>query len=476
MNKAKLFIENILVYGLGGVISKIIPLIMVPVVTRIIPETSYYGLSDLSGTVISFASALAVLGMYDAMYRLFFEKEDEDYQRKVCSTAVLFNLFSSFVVFCLMLLFKESLSRIFFADNTYSYLITVAAFSTVIGSTNLMVSAPTRMQNKRKIFLAVNLISPVLAYSLCIPLLLKGFYILALPVSGMAASLIVEIAFLFLNHKWFRPSLFDWGILKQLLAIAIPVFPSFLFYWIFNSLDKIMIANMMGAGEAGIYAVASKLGHCSQLIYTAFTGGWQYFAFSTMKEKNQVKSNSMVFEYLGMISFIATAFICAWSSLIFRELFKNEYYSGFVSAPYLFLAPLLLMLYQVIGNQLLVIKKTWPSLIILSSGAVINVVLNYYLIPALGIEGASIATLSGYVVTVMVCVVTLLKMNLFVISRRFIAAVIMEALYIILWRFWFSENTVLGTGMAVVLTLLLAMLYKTEIKTVFRRLKKDAGH
>jgi len=30
------------------------------------------------------------------------------------------------------------------------------------------------------------------------------------------------------------------------------------------------------------------------LIYTAFAGGWQYFAFSTMKEDDQVQSNSNI--------------------------------------------------------------------------------------------------------------------------------------------------------------------------------------
>ena len=53
MNKLKLFIENFLVYGLGGVISKIVPLIMVPIVTRLMPSSDYYGLSDLSNTVSS---------------------------------------------------------------------------------------------------------------------------------------------------------------------------------------------------------------------------------------------------------------------------------------------------------------------------------------------------------------------------------------------------------------------------------------
>ena len=68
MNKFKLFIENFLVYGLGGIISKLIPLIMVPIVTRLMPNTEYYGISDLSNTVVQFGSAIAVIGMYDAMY------------------------------------------------------------------------------------------------------------------------------------------------------------------------------------------------------------------------------------------------------------------------------------------------------------------------------------------------------------------------------------------------------------------------
>ena len=81
MKKAKLFLENFLIYGLGGVISKIIPLIMVPVVTRIMPDSSYFGISDMSHTIVSFGSALAIMGMYDAMYRMFFEKDEEIYYR-----------------------------------------------------------------------------------------------------------------------------------------------------------------------------------------------------------------------------------------------------------------------------------------------------------------------------------------------------------------------------------------------------------
>ena len=78
MSKFKLFMENFLVYGLGSVISKVIPLIMLPIITRLMPDPTFYGLFDLSNTITSFGTAIAILGMYDAMFRYFFEKDDEE--------------------------------------------------------------------------------------------------------------------------------------------------------------------------------------------------------------------------------------------------------------------------------------------------------------------------------------------------------------------------------------------------------------
>ena len=444
ISKTRLFIENFFIYGFGGIISKIIPLIMVPIVTRLMPKTEYFGINDLSSTVVSFCSAIAIMGMYDAMYRMFFEKNDEDFKKTVCSTALTFTVMMSVIVFILMLLCKNIIARYFFNNGNYAYIVYLSATATLLGATNSIIAAPTRMQNKRRIFLITNTVAPILSYSISIPLLLAGYYVIALPLASIISAFSLEIAFAILNKKWFSIKRFDAKLLKPLLVIAVPLLPNFLIYWIFNSCDKVMIANMLCVGETGIYAVGSKLGHASQLIYTAFAGGWQFFAFSTMKEKNQVESNSKIFEYLGVISFIATCFICAWSFNIFKLLFKGDYVRGYIVAPYLFLAPLLLMLFQVIGNQFLVVKKTWPVMFILSSGAVVNLILNYFLIPVLGIEGAAIATLVGYIISDIVCVIVLCKMKLMVISLKFILAFIIMMTYIIFWRISFCNSFLTG--------------------------------
>lgn len=463
MNKLKLFIENFLVYGLGGIISKIVPLIMVPIVTRLLPDTSYFGISDLSNTVIGFGSAIAIMGMYDAMYRMFFEKDGEDYKKAVCSTALSFTFATSLVVFLIMLAAKDLIAQFFFKDRQYAYVVYLSALATLVSSTNSIISAPTRMQNQRHVFLITNALSPLISYGIAIPMILAGHYVIALPLAVAVSGVIMELVFGILNRKWFSLKHFDIQLLKQLLIIAIPLLPNFLIYWVFDSSDKLMITNFIGIAAAGVYSVSAKLGHCSQLIYTAFAGGWQFFAFSTMKEDDQVKSNSMVFEYLGIISFLATAFICAWSSVIFRILFTEDYLSGYVVAPYLFLAPLLQMLFQVAANQFLVVKKTWPNMLILSVGAVANVFLNWVLIPVLGIEGAAIATLMGYAISDIICVLVLCRMKLMVVSARFMTAVGFSVGYMLVWRFFFSSNTLVGTFAAVVISAVFIVLYKKDL-------------
>ena len=471
MSKIKLFTENFLVYGLGGIISKIIPLIMVPIITRIMPNSDYFGISDMSNTIMSFAMYFAILGMYDAMYRLFFEKDDEEYKKSVCSTTFIFTVATSVIVFLIMIISRKWIAAFFFDNAKYVYVVYITAIATLVGATNSIISAPTRMQNKRKVFLITNSLGPIISYSVSIPLLLKGYYVIALPLAGCISGLIMEISFGIMNRKWFSIKKIEVSLLKPLLKIGLPLFPNFLVYWVFNSCDRVMITRILGIGESGKYAVGSKLGLASQLIYTAFAGGWQYFAFSTMKDENQVESNSRIFEYLGCISFVATMFVCAFAKPIYDFLFTSEYDGAFIISPYLFLAPLLLMLFQVGANQFLVIKDTWPNLFILAIGAIANIFINRLLIPSIGIEGAAIATLVGYIISVIICSLVLVKMHLMSISKKFIFTSIYMLIAFLLWRLVAYNSFLVSLAIALVLSLMVCGTYIEDIIIFINKMK-----
>lgn len=471
MKKLKLFLENFIIYGFGGIISKVIPLIMLPIITRVMPGTEYYGVSDMANTVVQFGIAVAILGMYDALYRLFFDKDSDEYKKNVCSSALFTVIPSAFIMGILLILFKGTISRYFFGSNKYEYVVYIAAFTTMIDTTNTILATPTRVQNLRKIYMIGNTIGPLLSYGFAMLLIYKGYYVIALPLGLLLSTISMSVYYIAFNYKWFSLKRFDKKLIKPLMAIGIPLMPNTITYWIFNSCDRIMITNLLSVGQSGIYSIGSKLGHVSQLIYTAFAGGWQYFAFSTMKEKNQVESNSMVFEYLGVISYSATMFVCALSFPLFKILFAREYVDGYIIAPYLFLAPLLLMLYQVATSQFIVIKKTWPNMFILLCGAILNLALNAVLIPKIGIEGAAIATLAGYVAALITAVLVLLKMKLMVINRRFVVASVIMGLYIVIWRLNYADKVVVPLIMALLGSCLSVLMYRNELISVANAVK-----
>lgn len=471
MKKIRLFIENFLVYGVGGILGKAVHFIMVPVVTRLMPDSTYYGTYDLSNTIISLGRTLAVMGMYDAMYRMFFEKEDEEFKKEICSTSLLFTIAASVMVAFITILLKGQLAKYVLGNVEISSLVYIVAVAIAAGAINIIVSAPTRMQNNRVLYLIMNTVSPVVTYSIAIPLLLKGYYIAALPLALLISSLVTALFFYISNKKWFKIKKFCWRHLKSMLLFAVPLMFESLVYWVFSSCDRIMISHILNVGANGIYAVGSKLGYASQLIYMAFAGGWQYFAFSTMKEDNQVQLNSKIFEYLGIISFVSSMFIFALSKFIYELLFEGDYVEGYIVAPYLYLAPLLLMLYQTAGNQLLVIKKTWPSMLMISGGAAVNIGLNLCLIPRMGIEGAAIATLSGYVAAVIACVLILYRMKLIVLSRRFLISVGILVSFILIWRLVVINNVVFSVVLAAFGSFVCALLYKTDLKQFISLIK-----
>lgn len=469
--RTKLFIENFLVYGIGSILAKIAPIIMLPIVTRLMPDTTYYGLSDLSNITVSFGSAIALMGMYDAMFRMFFEKDDLQYKKAVCSSALTFVLISGIIICLVLFMFKFNFALWIFSDEKYVNLLNFTSFSILISTLSGIVIAPTRMQNKRKIFLITNTISPILGYSISIPMLIHKNYMYALPAATLISSAIMLIIFYILNRKWFCFRDSNIMIIREMLKIGVPLMPTFVMYWVFTSFARLMISKQMGNSFVGIYGVGSRVASVSQFIYTAFAAGWQYFAFSTMKDDDQVELTSKIFDYLALVTFSIFVMIVPFSYFTFNLFFSGDYVNGYITFPYLFLSPLLLMLYQTIVNQFLIVKKTWPSTLILLAGTITNIILNYFLINIIGIEGSALATLIGYAISVTIACIVLSKMRLVIIFKRMKIMSTVLAIFIILWRFISPTNIVPAIFISIPTLIVFFYLYRYDIVEAYKMSK-----
>ena len=192
-----------------------------------------------------------------------------------------------------------------------------------------------------------------------------------------------------------------------------------------------------------------------------------------MKDKNQVETNSKIFEYLGVISYVATGMLCVFVKFFFRVLFPSEYMNGAVAAPYLFLSPLLLMMFQVNAYQFLIKLKSWPNMLILGTGALVNIILNKLLIPILGIEGAAISTVIGYLFSVVLCSTALYKIKLFNIHGKFVFVSVAFILFFVIWRLFGFNSVLVSFIELVVFGIVVLLCYYREIKKIMKMVLRE---
>ena len=420
-SRLKLFLENVLFYGGLSTLTKALPLITLPIITRLLPDTSSYGKADIFNVMITFGVAITVMELTVGIFREYFEKpNDKIYQKEITATGLNIILISSSVMVFIMFISRNILSIVLFKDKGYSNLIVISSIAIALGSINNIVSSSSRMKNQRKVFFFTGITFPLVGFFSTLFFIKLGYTFEALILGTLSMNLVSCIVFIVINRKDFDLKIFNSGVAKELFKIGLPLLPGALIYWIFNSFDRVMINKMLGSHELGIYAVGFKVASVSQLIYAAFAGGWSYFSFSTMKEEDQVNVNSKIFEYLGLISIISFILAYPFIKPVFNLLFEGDYTGGAVVFPYLFLSPLVLMLFQVLGNQLIIIKKTYLITISLSVGALLNIALNYGLIPKYGIKGSAFATLLSYIVSLIIIVIICLRYKMLHINKNYI--------------------------------------------------------
>ena len=187
----KFFIENMLFYGGLTMLTKALPLITLPIITRLLPNTSSYGMADMFNIITSFGTAIAIMGMYDAIFREFFEdKENIEYQKKVTSTGLNLVIISSTIIMILIFLFRNTLSELLFKESNQGFLVSVSGISIFFMSISSILASPSRMRNKRKVFLFTGVGLPIVGFLLIVGLIEIGYTYEALIYSTLGVSII----------------------------------------------------------------------------------------------------------------------------------------------------------------------------------------------------------------------------------------------------------------------------------------------
>lgn len=394
MDKYKKLATNTLIFAIGTFSSKVLSFLLMPFVTRMM-GTGEYGAADLVQQTANVLIPIVFLQINSAALRFALDKKAN--KADVLSVGIRTTLIG-FVIF---LLFAYPISLITINDfKLGDYIILIYAFVLVSGFRQLCQQF-VRGSGEVKLFAVDGILATAttLAFSL---LFLGPFhwgvtgYIVAIIASDACSVIFLTVScklWRFVKLKGLGK-----GIAGEMLKYSIPMMPSIILWWVINVSDRYMVTGFIGSSANGLYTAASKIPNFIIMFSSIFIDAWQLSAVDEYDNNGKADFFTKVFRvYSGGVFAAASGLILA-CQLITKILVADSYYDSWQYVPILIISTTLSCFVNFLASVYMASKKTIMGSVTAFLGAATNFALNMLLIPRIGANGATIATVAAFVV------------------------------------------------------------------------------
>ncbi len=414
IDKIKELTKDTAIYGISTIVGRFLGFLLVPFYTNVL-SPGEYGIFAYIYSYIAFLNIIYIYGL-DAAFLKYTSVASEDEKKDTFSTPFIFVTLTSVVFSVLIFTFRNSVGMAINLSSDHSYLLFYVIFILFFDTLALIPFADLRLQRKAVKFAVIKIFNILINISLNVILIV--YYKLgieAIFISNVIASAFSLVALLPDILKKFHLTL-DKTILKKMLKFGIPYLPASIAAMIVQVIDRPIMKFMTNETTLGIYQANYKLGIFMMLFVSMFQYAWQPFFLTNAKEKNAKE----IFSKVLTLFVLAGSIILVSLSLFIEDLAKIEIYHGhtIIGKEYLggiAIVPVILFGYFFYGIYvnfnagLYIEEKTKYFPAVTGLGAVINIVVNIFLIPVLGIMGAALATLASYLV---------MSVGLFIVSQK----------------------------------------------------------
>lgn len=212
------------------------------------------------------------------------------------------------------------------------------------------------------------------------------------------AELIISVfLILYISYKLRKYFSFKYNKahIKYMMNYSIPLIPYMLSLTLLSQSDRIMIDYFYGNKETGLYSMAYNLGIVLVIIIAALLNAWTPSYFKYMNNKNykkvEIGSNNIY-----LICFFITLLIVLFGENIASVVLSKEYESSLHLISVIAISGLASSIWQIWGRITAYVHKTYITSILAVIATILNIGLNYYLLPIYGYEIAAWTTLVSY--------------------------------------------------------------------------------
>ncbi len=404
--------QHSIIYGLGAAIGSVVGFFLIPLYTRYLTPSDY-GVLQIFTATTSVLSIVFILGITSALFRSYYLYDDAGKRREVISTAFLFLTAISAVLTLLLIALSGSFSSLLFHSSEYTSHFRVI-FLTLFCNTGVAIGLAVLQARQQPTRYALATVSQVI---ISITLNIAFVVILHRSVLGILEATLIASAVIYVSllATLMRSAGFHFSgdELKRMLAFGLPLVPAGLSAWILTLADRYFLQFLSTPQQLGLYSLGYSFGLViSSLIVGPFLAAWSPFAYSIFKEKTAKRFYSRTFTYFVLVAMLAALALSVLSREVLAIMATPAFHAAYKVIPLIALSYVLYGCSSILGMGFGLMAKTSYSALCVAVSAILNLGLNYLLIPGYGMMGAAWATLISYLA---------MAALFFVVSRKFYA-------------------------------------------------------
>lgn len=414
LKKLKELSKDTAVYGISTMVGRFLGFILFPIYTNVFTLVEY-GTYTKVYTYLAFLNVIYIYGM-DAAFMKYTSVAEDNQKKATFSTPYFFVIATSSVFSILFYTLLAEIGKGIEIPSEYSHLLIYTIFILLLDTLSLIPFSSLRLERKTQKFAFIKITNIIINLGLNIVLILVyGYGIEAIFISNLIASGFSFIALLPEVIKRVELNI-DFLILKKMLKFGLPYLAAAFSSMMVQVIDVPIVEKLTNTATLGLYRANYRLGIFMMLFVQMFNYAWQPFFLKNAKEKNAKDIFAKVFTLFLIFSAVSWAFLSlfvediAKIEIAGRTLLGSSFLSGLSIVPVVLLAYLFNGLFMNFTAGIYIEEKTKYFPLVTISGAIVNVIVNFTLIPILGIMGAAYATLASYVV---------MAGGLFVVSQKF---------------------------------------------------------
>lgn len=189
--------------------------------------------------------------------------------------------------------------------------------------------------------------------------------------------------------------IYELGYWRYALTIGLPLIPHVLSQSLLSQFDRIMISNMVGSSESGIYSYIYTLCTILTVISSSLESAWAPWVYWMLNDKRENEIRKVSQNYIAFFTLVTIGFMCIMPEMI-KLIAGNEYWQGVGLLFPLSIGNYFVFLYSFPVTIEYYHKKTFYISIGTVATATLNVVLNYVLIDIFGYYAAAYTTMIAY--------------------------------------------------------------------------------